>query len=48
MLLRVENLTKRFGGLVAVSDVSFAVRRGEIVGIFGPNGSGKTTLLRAC
>src|SRR6202012_828035 len=45
MLLRVENLTKRFGGLVAVSDVSFTVSKGEIIGIFGPNGSGKTTLL---
>jgi ABC-type branched-subunit amino acid transport system ATPase component len=45
MLLRVENLTKRFGGLVAVSDVSFTVGKGEIIGIFGPNGSGKTTLL---
>jgi ABC-type branched-subunit amino acid transport system ATPase component len=45
VFLEVENLTKRFGGLVAVSSVSFAIARGEIVGIFGPNGSGKTTLL---
>lgn len=45
MLLKVENLTKRFGGLIAVSDISFPIAKGEIVGIFGPNGSGKTTLL---
>jgi branched-chain amino acid transport system ATP-binding protein len=45
MFFEVCGLTKRFGGLTAVSDVSFSIARGEIVGIFGPNGSGKTTLL---
>ena len=45
MLLEVRNLTKRFGGLTAVSDLSFGLEAGDIVGIFGPNGSGKTTLL---
>jgi ABC-type branched-subunit amino acid transport system ATPase component len=44
-LLEVRAVTKRFLGLVAVAEVSFAVARDEIVGIIGPNGSGKTTLL---
>lgn len=45
MLFEVSGLTKRFDGLTAVADVSFAIDKGEIVGVFGPNGSGKTTLL---
>jgi branched-chain amino acid transport system ATP-binding protein len=43
-LLEVRHLTKRFGGLTAVSDVTFDVQPGEILGILGPNGAGKTTL----
>ena len=43
-MLTVGGLTKRFGGFVALSHVSFEVREGEIVGLIGPNGSGKTTL----
>lgn len=43
-ILEVSHLSKRFGGLTAVSDVSFSVQPGEIVGILGPNGAGKTTL----
>jgi branched-chain amino acid transport system ATP-binding protein len=42
-LLEVRNVTKSFGGLVAVSDVSFDVEEGSIVGLIGPNGAGKTT-----
>ena len=39
----VKNLTKRFGGLVAVNDVSFTVEENQIIGLIGPNGAGKST-----
>ena len=42
-LLELEHVTRRFGGVVALDDVSFSVEQGEIVGLIGPNGAGKTT-----
>jgi ABC-2 type transport system ATP-binding protein len=45
-MIEVEGLTKLYGDLVAVSDLSFAVQPGEVMGLVGPNGAGKTTTLR--
>jgi branched-chain amino acid transport system ATP-binding protein len=45
-ILQVQSVAVRFGGLQVLSDVSFAVRSGEFVGLIGPNGGGKTTLLK--
>lgn len=43
-MLEVCSLTQRFGGITALEDISFSVRKGEITGVIGPNGAGKTTL----
>jgi len=47
-LLRIRGLTKRYGGAVAVDDLSFEIAPGECLGVIGPNGAGKTTTIRMC
>src|SRR5262249_16904686 len=45
-MIEVRGLTKRYGGIVAVRDVTFTIARGEILGYLGPNGSGKSTTVK--
>ena len=45
-ILDVQGITKRFGGLTAVNNVSFSVEKGAIVSVIGPNGAGKSTLFK--
>ncbi|MEI6972038.1 MAG: ATP-binding cassette domain-containing protein [bacterium] len=46
MMIRVENLTRRFGRTLAIDGISFSIKAGEVVGFLGPNGAGKTTTMR--
>ena len=45
-MLQVERLTKRYGPMIGIDDISFTVRPGEVLGLLGPNGSGKSTTVK--
>ena len=45
-IIEIKNLTKKFGDFVAVNNVSFNIKKGDVFGFLGPNGSGKTTVIR--
>ena len=47
IVLETKNLTKKFGGLTAVNNVSMTLNQGDIMGLIGPNGAGKTTFINA-
>src|SRR5688572_26017992 len=46
MMIKVENLTKKYAGFTAIKDLNFEVEKGEVVGFLGPNGAGKSTTMR--
>ena len=45
-MIKVQNLTKRFGSILAVDDIAFEVKQGEVLGFLGPNGAGKSTTMK--
>ena len=47
IVLETQNVTKQFGGLTAVNEVSMKINQGDVVGLIGPNGAGKTTFINA-
>lgn len=47
-VLRIENVNKSFGGLLALNDINLEIERGKVHAIIGPNGAGKSTLLNVC
>ena len=47
-LMEMKNITRRFGGVVAIQDISFDIREGEVRAIIGPNGAGKSSMVHGC